>query len=250
MPDKKKDFRGVAVKKADQIKGKPSSVESPIAEPKVGIVREYFVTIVTCAILALFVTRFIAHPMSVPTESMVPTILVGDRLIVDRFLLCNNSPVLNKFFLSRQIKRGDVIVFKYPGDPEVPYVKRVIGLPNETIQIRNKEVYIDNQKLNEPYAHYIDSQKEHFHVDNYKPRRIPENSYFVMGDNRDRSQDSRYWGFVPRSYILGRPLMIFWSYEDLPYDELRAKPAIEIYLDRIAHFFGKTRWRRMFKLIK
>ncbi len=238
------------VKDKMPFKTKPAAGGPFVEEQKIGIVREYFVTIVSCAILALFVTRFVVHPMSVPTESMVPTILVGDRLVVDRFLFCNDSPLLQKLFLSRPIKRGDIIVFKYPGDPDVPYVKRVIGLPNETIEIKNKQVYINGQRLDDTYAHHIDFRKEFFHRDNYGPKSIPEDGYFVMGDNRDRSLDSRYWDFVPKSYVLGRPLFAFWSYEDLPYEELRAKPFIQVYIDRIVHFFDKTRWRRMFRLIR
>jgi signal peptidase I len=236
--------------KVKELRREPIAIDTGDMELKVSVTREYFVTIVTCLILALFVTTFVIHPMSVPTESMVPTILVGDRLIVDKFLLRTHSQLLEKLRLGREIKRGDVIVFKYPGNPEMPYVKRVIGLPGETVEVRNKEVYINNEKLNDPYGHFTDRNTEMPHRDQMPPLTIKADGYFVMGDNRDNSADSRYWGTVPKDYIIGRPLFIFWSYEDPPYHVLVSQGPLKIYASRILNFFTKTRWRRMGKQIK
>lgn len=228
----------------------PDAASAQPALEQISILREYYITIITCLILALFVTTFVAHPMSVPTESMVPTIQVGDRLIVDKFTLRSDSPLARKLALGREVKRGDVIVFKYPRSPETPYVKRVIGLPNETIMIRKREITINGQRIDDSHAHYVDPQPDNHYRDNYGPVTIPPDSYFLMGDNRDNSADSRYWGFVPKGHIIGRPLIVFWSYEDPPYQDIRDKNPLLVYLDRIIHFPTKTRWSRMGTQIK
>lgn len=218
-----------------------------------GWLREYFVTIVTCVIIALFVTTFVAHPMSVPTPSMVPTILVGDRLIVDKFTLRSGDGLLHKILLARRIGRGDIVVFKYPKDPTIPYVKRVIGMPGEVLEIKNGQVYINQRELDEAYVYHSDVNTGSEGIslrDNFGPVAIPAGHYFVMGDNRDNSEDSRYWGFVPEKYIIGRPLFVFWSYEDEPYRPLTTVEVAKLYLDRAVHFFTKTRWRRMGKVIR
>ncbi|MBI1746227.1 MAG: signal peptidase I [Acidobacteria bacterium] len=229
---------------------KPDVTSAPGVPESVGILREYYITIITCLVLALFVTTFVAHPMSVPTESMVPTILVGDRLIVDKFTLRVDSLIGRKLALGREIKRGDIVVFKFPRNPETPYVKRVIGLPNETITIRKREIFINGQRWEDPYGRYMDPQIELHYRDNHGPITIPPESYFVMGDNRDNSADSRYWGMVPASHIIGRPLFVFWSYADPPYQEIQSQNPVMVYLDRIIHFPTKTRWGRMGRQIK
>lgn len=217
-------------------------------------VRDYYVTLVVSVIFALFVTTFVAHPMSVPTPSMEPTILVGDRLIVDKFLVRPEARGLkDALFLHRRIRRGDIIVFRYPNEPTVPYVKRVIGLPGETLQIINKAVHINGAPLDEPYKFHQDpniyddpgnSIAEAYRRDNLRPTRIPDGSFFMMGDNRDNSEDSRFWGFVPENLILGRPLFVFWSYEDDPYRQLSNSETATLYLRRVFNFLNKTRWRR------
>jgi signal peptidase I len=229
-------------------------------EPQIGWVREYFVTMVVSVIFALFVTTFVAHPMSVPTPSMDSTILVGDRLVVDKFTIRPGPESWrDKIFLHRAIQRQDIIVFKYPKNPSVPYVKRVIGLPGDTLQIINKQVHINGKPIDEPYKRHIDSNiysdpnigyPQAYRRDNFGPITIPERSYFMMGDNRDNSEDSRFWGFVPESHVIGRPLFVFWSYEDDPYRELDTGETVSLYLKRTLNFFNKTRWTRTFHLIR
>ena len=225
--------------------------------------REYFLATVYCTIIALFVTTYVVHPMTVPTPSMEPTILVGDRLLIDKFTYRNSF--LSKLPLtpSHEIRRGDVVVFKYPEQPEILYVKRAIGLPGETLEIRNKTVYIDGQPIEESYkvhkddsvhsrgsgSHFLafDSQR-----DNFGPVIVPEDSYFMMGDNRDDSADSRYFGFLERELIVGRPLIVFWSYEDDSDAYLRTSlpEMLYLYAERVIYFFTRTRWSRMGQFVR
>jgi signal peptidase I len=169
------------------------------------------------------------------------------------------------------IKRGDIIVFRYPVDIRQTFVKRVVGTPGDHIRIENKQVFLNGRKLDEPYKYhktdYIDSYRDNFpgdpNVRLYEPAQqmlehnvvnrevvVPPDHYFAMGDNRDSSLDSRYWGFVPRDNIIGKPLIIYWSY-DAPTERL-ADPGIplEHVLDLVQNFFGKTRWKRTFMLIR
>jgi signal peptidase I len=154
----------------------------------------------------------------------------------------------------RDIRRQDIVVFKYPDEPERDFIKRVIGLPGETVELRNKKVYINGQPLDEPYVHFLEPASHSQEItsfdvrERYGPVRVPEGQYFVMGDNRDNSQDSRYWGFLPRSYIKGRALMIYWSFDSgpEPYTDQSAPARI---LSVIAHFFTRTRWERIFRQI-
>ncbi|HSR52240.1 MAG TPA: signal peptidase I [Acidobacteriota bacterium] len=221
-------------------------------------VREYFITIVVCVIFALFVTTFVVHPMTVPTPSMVPTILVGDRLLIDKFTYRNDFRNGLGISAARPIQRGDVVVFKFPQDPKVLYVKRAIGLPGETIEVRNKQVYIDGQPIDEPYKVHSDGQTRSggFHSfsrrDNYGPLTLPEGEYFVMGDNRDDSRDSRYFGTLQQSMIVGRPLFVFWSYQDDADAYRRTSPGemLKLYGERIFYFFTKTRWSRFGHMIR
>ncbi len=225
--------------------------------------REYFVTIVVCTIFALFVTTYVVHPMTVPTPSMEPTILVGDRLLIDKFTIRNGFRLGLPFTPKHTIERGDVLVFKFPRDPRVLYVKRAIGLPGETLESRNRKVYIDGKLLHEPSKVHSDSyiypRRDPYHQasgdsqrDHYGPKTIPDGLYFVMGDNRDDSADSRYFGFLPRTHILGTPLLVFWSYEDDADAYLRSSlpEILQLYAERIIFFFTRTRWSRMGHLVR
>ena len=225
--------------------------------------REYFISIIVCTIFALFVTTYVVHPMTVPTPSMEPTILVGDRLLIDKFTIRNGF--LPSLFLTpgRPIRRQEVIVFKFPDQPELLYVKRTIGLPGDSLEIRDKRVYIDGKPLDEPYkAHsdpYIYPRMKRSHWfnsatkrDNFGPLQIPKGFYFMMGDNRDDSADSRYFGLLPVNHVVGRPLVIFWSYEDESDAYLRTSPLelIQLYGERLLFFVTRTRWSRMGQLVR
>ncbi|UCF35859.1 MAG: signal peptidase I [Acidobacteriota bacterium] len=218
--------------------------------------REYFIATVYCTIIALFVTTYVVHPMTVPTPSMEPTILVGDRLLIDKFTFRNSFLDTPPLTPAHAISRGDIVVFKFPEEPEVLYVKRAIGLPGESLEIRNKQVYINGQALEEPYKVHSDttirgSGNPHFlsfdsQRDNFGPVTIPEGNYFMMGDNRDDSADSRYFGFLPRDYIVGRPMIVFWSYEDDDdaYKRTSLAEMAKLYAERVVFFFTRTRWSR------
>ena len=228
-----------------------------------GTLREYFLATVYCTIVALFVTTYVVHPMTVPTPSMEPTILVGDRLLIDKFTYRNSFISRLPFTPAHEIERGDVVVFKYPEQPDILYVKRAIGLPGETLEIRNKAVHIDGQPIAEPYKVHSDPivnhgrKNPHFisfdsQRDNFGPVVIPKESYFMMGDNRDDSADSRYFGFLEREYIVGRPLVVFWSYEDDSDAYLRTSltEMLSLYAERVIYFFTRTRWSRMGQFVR
>ena len=241
-------------------KKQPKREESqPAWEPSV--FREYFLTIVICSVVALFVTTYVVHPMSVPTPSMVPTILVGDRILVDKFTVRNGFHAGLPLLPALEIKRQDIIVCKSPIQPDILLVKRVIGLPGETLEIRDKVVHIEGEPLEESYTNHSDDRIYTeggpnpllpMDRDNYGPITIPADGYFVMGDNRDDSLDSRFWRFLPRQHIVGRPLFIFWSYEDAPDAHLKSSPGelLQLYGERILFFLTRTRWSRMGQLVR
>jgi signal peptidase I len=181
--------------------------------------REYFESICVAVILALFVRTFIVQAFKIPTGSMENNLLIGDHLLVNKFVYAPTVTSLERALLPIDpIRRGDIIVFKYPEEPERDFIKRVIGLPGDTLELRNKRVYINGTMLDEPYVHYLVPPDEEgnggeFDVRvQYGPVTVPPAHYFMMGDNRDNSQDSRYWGFMPQEYIKGRALFVYFSF--------------------------------------
>jgi signal peptidase I len=187
---------------------------------KKSTLREYFESLCVAVVLAFFVRTFIVQAFKIPTGSMEPNLLVGDHLLVNKFKFAPALTSAERVLLPiDEIKRGDVIVFKYPEDPERDFIKRVIGLPGDTIELRNKKVHINGKPLDEPYAHFLFPADEDGPADanfdvrrQYGPVTVPADHYFMMGDNRDNSQDSRYWGFLPRSYIKGKALFVYFSF--------------------------------------
>jgi signal peptidase I len=221
--------------------------------------REYAESIVIAVILALFVRTWVVQAFKIPTGSMENNLLIGDHLLVNKFVFSSTASRLEHAVLPvRSIRRGDIIVFKYPDEPDRDFIKRVIGLPGETVELKAKKVYIDGHPLDEPYVHFLEPASEAQEVtsfdvrERYGPVRVPEDHYFVMGDNRDNSQDSRYWGFLPRDYVKGRALMIYWSYESGREDYLDegAGATVKRLFSVVTHFFTKTRWERLFHQIR
>ena len=212
--------------------------------------REYFESIVIAVVLALFVRTFVVQAFKIPSGSMEPNLLVGDHLLVNKFVFAPTASALEDALLPiRDIERGDIIVFKYPEEPERDFIKRVIGLPGDTIEVRNRQVTINGSPIEEPYAHYMfpisDDESNGYDVRaRYGPVTVPEGHYFMMGDNRDNSQDSRYWGFLPADYVKGRALMIYWSFE--PSDP--SQPGGP--LSALTNFFTATRWDRLLHQIR
>jgi signal peptidase I len=231
-------------------------------------IAEWAITI----LVLLFATSTIAQPFVIPTSSMHNTLLTGDHLIVDKLAYAPADSFTKYLLPYEQVKRGDIIVFKHPTLITVDYVKRVIGVPGDRVKLINKQVYLNGQPLNEPYViHENDSYsyRDNFPVGEpeYNPDPdmaaraekmlqtdvvngelvVPPGSYFAMGDNRDNSLDSRYWGLVPRDNIIGKPLIIFWSY-DAPTSDLTGY-TLHHFFDLGEHFFTHTRWNRTLKLI-
>ena len=257
-------------------KRKPAPPAKGMTQPKAdraetvrAFVAEWSVTVV----LYLFCTSMVAQAFIVPTGSMEDTVLIGDHLIVDKIAYATPGPVSKYLLPYSTVKRGDIIVFKPPIDNERdPYVKRVIGVPGDRIRFEKQQLVLNGVRMREPYtvhkAAYPDNYRDDFPA---PPDRfllpggvrmlrenvvngevvVPPGHYFAMGDNRDNSSDSRYWGFVPKQNIIGKPVMIFWSY-DAPTERL-ADPNI-ISMDHIVdlaqNFFSKTRWERTFMLIR
>ena len=244
----------------------PEKQPEPESEPPRGTIAEWTITV----LLLLFLTTTLVQAFVIPTGSMEDTLLVGDHLLVDKLTYAPGGPVSKYLLPYRPVKRGDIIVFRYPVDISQTFVKRCMGVPGDHIRIVNKQVYLNGEKLDEPYKYnkteYIDSYRDNFPSEPYpglRPRAIdmlehhvvngevvvPPNFYFAMGDNRDSSDDSRYWGFVPRENIIGKPLIIYWSYETST-DRLN-NPSISVdhIVDLAQNFFSKTRWRRSFMLI-
>jgi signal peptidase I len=224
-------------------------LDTPQTEFRKSSLREYFESIAITAIIALFATTFVVQAFKIPTGSMESNLLIGDHLLVNKFVYGLHSGFLAKILPYKELKRGDVIVFKYPLSPEVAYVKRLIGLPGEKVEMVGRTVYIDGKPLEETYTQYIDAGSIYEH---YGPFTVPEGQYFAMGDNRDNSQDSRFWGNVPRDHIIGKALAIYWSYET-PRDEYlqtSVSDKMKQFLDVLLNFFTKTRWSRTLKIIR
>ena len=236
-----------------------ATAKNGTVEPYVkSTVREYFESFCVAVILALFVRTFVVQAFKIPTGSMENNLLIGDHLLVNKLVSGPSLTSFERMILPlREPKRGDVMVFKYPDEPERDFIKRVIGLPGETLELRSKKVYINGQPLDEPYVHFLEPASEGQEVtqfdvrERYGPVRIPDGQYFVMGDNRDNSQDSRYWGFLPRHYIKGKALMIYWSYDSGPeeYVDSGLGATLKRLFSVVTHFFTRTRWERIFNQI-
>jgi len=188
---------------------------------KKSVFREYFESLVIAVALALFVRTFVFQAFKIPTGSMEPNLLIGDHLIVNKMVFSPAASGFERAILPhRAIRRGDVIVFKFPEDPTRDFIKRVIGLPGDQLELRRKKILINGQEIPEPYVHFLvplsaESDKRSDDLrEEYGPVTVPADQYFMMGDNRDNSQDSRYWGFMPASYVKGQALFIYFSVGD------------------------------------
>ena len=227
---------------------------------KKSVAREYLESLVVAFILATFIRTFVVQAFKIPTGSMENNLLIGDHLLVNKVVYSPSLGGVEDVLMGKKpIQRGHVVVFKYPDDPPRDFIKRVIGLPGETIEIKSKQVYIDGKPLDEPYVHFLEPplrpEDPEYGIrfdggrgDDYGPRTVPEGQLFVMGDNRDNSKDSRYWGYLPADQVKGRALMVYWSYE-ASREEYHRTGYWEWVQDTFAAF-GKTRWRRFFHLIR
>jgi len=184
--------------------------------------RECFEALILAVIVTLFLRTFVVQAFQIPSVSMEPSLLVGDRLFVDKLVYSPSLGALEQILLAkRAVARGDVVVFKAPGDPARNFVKRVVALPGETVEVRGQRVLVDGRPIEEPYAHFGAPELPPDHPDyglrwertleDRGPRQVPREQFFVLGDNRDWSSDSRFWGCLPRNRIEGQALLIYWS---------------------------------------
>jgi len=227
---------------------------------KKSTVREYYEALLIAIIFVNFARIFVFQAFKIPTGSMEDNLKVGDHIVVNKFIYGPVPRPWLKVFPLRDIKRGDIIVFRYPLQPETDYVKRVVGLPGDTLMVRDKNVYINGKMLNEPYTIHEDPMvyppqpalpEPYRSRDQYGPYTVPGGHYFAMGDNRDRSSDSRFWGTVPRSMIKGRAFMVYWSWKRTPQQNPDASTwdKTRELLDVVWHFGSGTRWERTFFIV-
>ncbi|HLW87827.1 MAG TPA: signal peptidase I [Terriglobales bacterium] len=231
-------------------------------------------SLLTTVVIAVFVIAFVVQAFQIPSESMENTLLIGDYLLVDK-LRYGGGGSWDYGMPYRPIHRGDIIVFRYPLDPTQHFVKRVIGVPGDRVRLINRQVWVNHTALQENYV--VHSSPRHNDFRDEFPRLdvldqgldgawwvqmkkfvedgeliVPEGHYFVLGDNRDVSSDSRYWGFVPRENIIGRPLLIYWSLRSVDQDmQVASTPGDKLYhfAYAVSHLFRITRWNRTFRLV-
>ncbi len=215
-----------------------SKINDTVKEEKTkSKVQEYIEAIIIAILIALFIRTFIVAAYKIPSRSMVPTLLVGDHLLVNKFIYGIKIPILRKIIVPiTDPKRGDIIVFIYPDDRSKDFIKRVIGVGGDTIEIKNKKIFINKNEYTDNYSIYTDDKIYPASMqprDNFGPVVVPPNSVFVMGDNRDESADSRYWGFVNLNDVEGKALILYWSWNSEEKDDI----------------FWKLRWNRLGKLL-
>jgi len=241
-------------------------------------VREYIESLLVTVILALFGTTFVVQAFKIPSQSMEPTLLVGDHLLVNKFIFGGRGQWYDAVLPYRAVRRGDVIVFKFPFQDHPHYVKRVIGVPGDHIKMAEQHVFLNGQQLTEPYAVHDAAAPYDAFLYNFPPSNrdellssmqpewadqifqyvqngeivVPPGKYFAMGDNRDHSWDSRYWGFVDREAIMGGPVVIYWSVRTVE-DEGSDRPSIVNgiigVLRGLIEIPTQTRWNRMFRTV-
>jgi len=226
-------------------------------------------SLVSTVVIAVFAITFIVQAFQIPSESMETTLLIGDYLLVDK-VHYGQSHVWDKILPYREIKRGDIVVFRYPLTPELHFVKRVIGLPGDHVKLKDRRIYVNGELMHdETYARFtifdVNRSRDDFpeidRPDNMDPGWlntlpklvhegelvVPPNEYFVMGDNRDHSLDSRYWGFVPRENVVGRPIVIYWSIDSPPPGATDGKLSRLFFVLR--NLPSLIRWHRMLRIV-
>ena len=224
--------------------GDGTALEGP---PPKSVLREYAETILVCVIFLIFTRAFVFQQSKIPSGSMEDTLLIGDYIMVNRFVYAPSLFDWEKKLLPvREIRRGDVVVFKHPPEPEVDYIKRVIGLPGDVVELRGGRLFVNDEWIEEPYV------SESYRVnENYGPYRVEDGQYFMLGDHRNRSSDSRVWGPVPRELIKGRALLVWWSYEEGA-DAARRQGVdnLKAMFSKLVTFPWRSRWSRCFTLIR
>jgi signal peptidase I len=179
--------------------------------------REYAEAIGMALLLALFIRTFIVQAFKIPSGSMIPTLQIGDHILVNKLAYGIRVPLYGHYLIDfGKVQRGDVIVFIFPEDRSKDFIKRVVGVAGDTVEIRGKKVFLNGKQIEDPYAHFEGDDPQNVlpaSRDDFGPTRVPENQLFVMGDNRDRSYDSRFWGFVNLDDVRGKAFLIYWSWD-------------------------------------
>ena len=227
------------------------------------LLREYFEVLLITLVFAIFARTFAVQAFKIPSGSMQENLLIGDHILVNKFVFGKSVFALESALLpTRTVRRGDVVVFKYPEDPSRDFIKRCVGLPGDEIEIVDKNLFVNGHKVEDhAYTFRLDSRTyprsvflddSYRNRDNFGPETVPAGHYFFMGDNRDNSNDSRFWGPVPAEYIKGRAFLIYWSFDDgaeatgwTGYQG-RVKQLTRVFL----RFFTNTRWERSFNIVK
>lgn len=183
---------------------------------KKSVFREYAEALIVAVILALIIRTFVVQAFKIPSESMLETLQVGDHLLANKFVYGIKIPFTDKYiYEGADPKHGDIVIFKYPNDPSIDYIKRVIGVPGDVIEVRDKQLYRNGTPVKEAYIRFSDPDGREPLRDNYAPVTVPQGKYFVMGDNRDNSLDSRFWGFVDKNAIRAKAWRLYWSWGGL-----------------------------------
>jgi len=272
-----------AKKKTVKTMPEPAGQDAMPAKPK-ETHPEFVASIAIILVTGLFIITFALQAFEIPSSSMENTLLIGDHVFVDRMMLAPKTRWIGKLLPYRDPQHGDIFVFISPAQPGLYVVKRVMGIPGDRIRLQDGVVYRNGERLDEPYVHRCDSKmmaagmctpynayRDNFpdvppgNYDDVTPewRRtlpshvkdgelvVPTGSVFAMGDNRDVSLDSRFWGFVPRENVIGRPMFIYWSFET-PRDEYERQgigDRVSWLFNIVVHFFDKTRWSRMLHVV-
>jgi len=256
--------------KKEEIQEEEKPKETPV---------EFLASLASVLVTGLFIITFILQAFEIPSSSMVKTLLIGDHVFVNRIQFAPKTSWMGPLLPYREIHRGDIVVFLSPMTPGLYVVKRIMGVPGDRLHLRDGVVYRNGEKLDEPYVNhdianidqdtpyrlnfpavmptYADQLADYWQLSLRQYIQgddivVPPDSYFAMGDNRDVSYDSRYWGFIPQKNVVGRPMFIYWSFET-PADQVNKtemSERISFLLHEITHFFTQTRWRRMFHLVK
>jgi signal peptidase I len=238
---------------------------------------EFLASLAGVLVTGLFIITFVIQAFEIPSSSMENTLLIGDHVFVNRVQFSPATRWIGPLLPYREPRRGDIVVFLSPAEPDLYVVKRIVGIPGDRIHLRDGAVYRNGEKLNESYvlntgADSYNPYRDNFpavappeysnvtdfwkltmpqHIDNGELV-VPAASYFAMGDHRDVSYDSRYWGFIPKENIIGRPMFIYWSFEtpENQYQQKEISQRLSFLAHVVIHFFDETRWRRSLKVVR
>jgi signal peptidase I len=227
------------------------------------VAREYLEALLIAVVFATFARTFVFQAFKIPSGSMEENLLIGDHILVNKFIYGPRTSAIEKALLPlRDVRRGDVVVFRWPVDPSRDFIKRAVALPGDVVKFVDKRLYVNGRPVaDESYTYHSDpvtyprapAQGPGRSRDNFGPVRVPPDSYFCLGDNRDNSHDSRFWGVVPANHLKGRAFVVYWSFEEEPAEAVDS-PGWRGRVRQIArvalHFFSHTRWERTFRIVR